>query len=68
MRFGEGFGRSPTNMADCSATTICAGWSIFDYRAMRRFFNVERIGDSGLMRRIACLEYLAAHLGGKLAG
>lgn len=39
-----------------------------DYPAMRRFFNVERIGDSGLMRRIACLEYLAAHLGGKLAG
>ena len=39
-----------------------------DYPAMRRFFNVERINDSGLMRRIACLEYLAAHLGGRLAG
>ena len=39
-----------------------------DFPAMRRFFNVERIGDSGLMRRIACLEYLAAHLGGRLAG
>ena len=39
-----------------------------DYPAMRRFFNVERIGDSGLMRRIACLEHPAAHLGGQLAG
>jgi asparagine synthase (glutamine-hydrolysing) len=39
-----------------------------DYPAMRRFFNVGRIGDSGLMRRIACLEYLAAHLGGRLSG
>jgi hypothetical protein len=37
-----------------------------DYPAMRRFFHVERIADSGLMRRIACLEYLAAHLGGRL--
>ena len=33
-----------------------------DYPAMRRFFNVARIGDSGLMRRIANLEYLAARL------
>ena len=38
-----------------------------DFPAMRRFFDIERIGDSGLMRRIACLEYLAAHLGGRLA-
>jgi asparagine synthase (glutamine-hydrolysing) len=38
-----------------------------EYPAMRRYFNVDRIGDSGLMRRIACLEYLATHLGGKLA-
>jgi len=39
-----------------------------EFPAMRRFFNVERIGDSGLMRRIACLEYLAAHLGSRLVG
>jgi asparagine synthase (glutamine-hydrolysing) len=39
-----------------------------DYPAMRRFFRPETIRDSGLMRRIACLEYLAAHLGGRLAG
>lgn len=38
-----------------------------DYPAMRRFFNVERIGDSGLLRRIANLEYLAQRLGAKLA-
>jgi asparagine synthase (glutamine-hydrolysing) len=38
-----------------------------DYPAMRRFFNVDRINDSGLMRRIANLEYLAQRLGGKLA-
>ena len=37
-----------------------------DYPAMRRFFRVERIRDSGLMRRIANLEYLAQRLGGKL--
>jgi hypothetical protein len=37
-----------------------------EYPAMRRFFNVERIGDSGLMRRVSCLEYFAAQLGGKL--
>lgn len=39
-----------------------------DFPAMRAFFNVERITDSGLWRRIACLEYLAAHLGGRLEG
>jgi asparagine synthase (glutamine-hydrolysing) len=38
-----------------------------DYPAMRRFFRVERITDSGLMRRIACLEYFASYLGGRLA-
>lgn len=36
------------------------------YPVMRRFFNVERIADSGLLRRIACLEYLAANLGSRL--
>jgi asparagine synthase (glutamine-hydrolysing) len=38
-----------------------------DYPAMRRFFRTDRIGDSGMMRRIACLEYLAGYLGGRLA-
>jgi asparagine synthase (glutamine-hydrolysing) len=38
-----------------------------DYPVMRRFFEVERIGDSGLMRRIANLEYFAARLGSRLA-
>jgi asparagine synthase (glutamine-hydrolysing) len=38
-----------------------------DYPAMRRFFRVERIGDPGLLRRIACLEYLAARMGSRLA-
>jgi hypothetical protein len=37
-----------------------------DYPVMRRFFRPEAINDSSLMRRIACLEYLAAHLGSKL--
>lgn len=37
-----------------------------DFPAMRAFFHIERITDSGLWRRIACLEYLAAHLGGRL--
>ena len=37
-----------------------------DYPAMRRFFRTEAINDSGLMRRIACLEYLAGHLGSRL--
>jgi asparagine synthase (glutamine-hydrolysing) len=39
-----------------------------DYPILRRFFNVERIRDSGLSRRIANLEYLAQRLGSKLAG
>jgi len=38
-----------------------------DFPAMRRFFRVERIRDSGLLRRIANLEYLARRLGSKLA-
>lgn len=38
-----------------------------DYPAMRRFFRTDRITDSGMMRRIANLEYLAARLGSKLA-
>ena len=39
-----------------------------EFPAMRRFFRPERITDSGLMRRVACLEYFAAFLGGRLAG
>lgn len=39
-----------------------------DFPAMRRFFRIERITDSGLWRRIANLEYLAAKLGSKLTG
>lgn len=39
-----------------------------DYPAMRRFFRVERVADHGLLRRIACLEYLAAQLGSRLVG
>lgn len=38
-----------------------------DYPIMRRFFRPEGINDSGLMRRIACLEYVAARLGSRLA-
>jgi hypothetical protein len=33
-----------------------------DYPVMRRFFHPERITDSGMMRRIANLEYLAARI------
>ncbi|GAA0738143.1 asparagine synthase C-terminal domain-containing protein [Sphingomonas japonica] len=33
-----------------------------EFPAMRRFFRVEAIGDSGLWRRVACLEYLAKKL------
>ncbi len=39
-----------------------------EYPAMRRYFRLERITDSGMMRRIANLEYLAARLGSQLAG
>lgn len=34
-----------------------------DYPVMRRFFRTDRIADSGMMRRIANLEYLANRLG-----
>lgn len=33
-----------------------------EYPAMRKFFQTERITDSGMMRRIACLEYLGTRL------
>jgi asparagine synthase (glutamine-hydrolysing) len=39
-----------------------------DFPIMRRFFEVDRIADSGLMRRIANLEYFAARLGSRLMG
>jgi asparagine synthetase B (glutamine-hydrolysing) len=37
-----------------------------DFPIMRRFFEVDRIADSGMMRRIANLEYFAARLGSRL--
>ena len=37
------------------------------FPAMQRYFRMENITDSGLWRRIACLEYLAQHLGSRLA-
>jgi hypothetical protein len=37
-----------------------------DMPHMRRFFHVERITDSSLWRRLACAEYLAQHLGGRI--
>lgn len=39
-----------------------------DYPALRRFFRVERIRDTGMIRRLANLEYLAARMGSRLAG
>jgi len=36
------------------------------YPHMRRWFNVDQVSDSGLKRRIALLEYFAAHLGSRL--
>ncbi len=36
------------------------------FPVMSRYFDVEQVADSALRRRIACLEYLAAHLGGTL--
>jgi asparagine synthase (glutamine-hydrolysing) len=39
-----------------------------DFPAMRRFFQPEEITDSGLLRRVANLEYLAQRLGSRLAG
>lgn len=38
-----------------------------DYPMMRRWFDVDNVTDSGLKRRIALLEYFAAHLGSRLA-
>jgi asparagine synthase (glutamine-hydrolysing) len=38
-----------------------------EYPAMRRFFHTGRIADTGLLRRVACLEYLAGRLGSRLA-
>lgn len=38
-----------------------------EFPAMRRFFRVDAITDSAVWRRVACLEYLAARLGSKLA-
>lgn len=37
-----------------------------EFPAMRRFFRIENITDSGLWRRVANLEYLAEKLGSKL--
>ena len=37
-----------------------------DFPAMRAWFAMDRVQDSGLWRRIACLEYLAQRLGSKL--
>ena len=54
-------------MAACSTPDYMGRVVDLDYPAMRRFFRIERITDSGLMRRIANLEYLAARLGSKLA-
>lgn len=34
--------------------------------AMRRFFKIDAITDSGMWRRLACLQYLADRLGAKL--
>ncbi|MEW9854604.1 hypothetical protein [Novosphingobium sp. M1R2S20] len=34
-----------------------------EFPVMRRYFQVEKVTDSALHRRIACLEYFAAHLG-----
>lgn len=38
-----------------------------DFPVMRRFFRPAALGDSGLMRRIANLEYFAARLGSRFA-
>lgn len=38
-----------------------------EFPTMRRYFQLEKIGDSGLWRRIACLEYFAAFLGSRLS-
>lgn len=38
-----------------------------EFPIMRRYFHPEKIGDSGLWRRIACLEYFATFLGSRLS-
>lgn len=38
-----------------------------EFPIMRRYFHLEKISDSGLWRRIACLEYTAAFLGSRLS-
>jgi len=38
-----------------------------EFPVMRRYFQIGRITDSGLMRRIANLEYFAARLGSRLS-
>ena len=38
-----------------------------EYPIMRRWFEIDNVTDSGLKRRIALLEYFAAHLGSRLA-
>ncbi len=37
-----------------------------EFPAMRRFFQIGNLADSGVWRRVACLEYLATHLGSRL--
>ena len=37
-----------------------------EFPAMRRYFHIARIADSGIWQRLACLEYLAGHLGSHL--
>jgi len=38
-----------------------------EFPSMRRYFHLGNISDSGLWRRIACLEYLSAFLGSRLS-
>ncbi|SEP50552.1 hypothetical protein SAMN02990966_07673 [Rhodospirillales bacterium URHD0017] len=38
-----------------------------EFPIMRRYFHPKKINDSGLWRRIACLEYFAAFLGSRLS-
>ena len=54
-------------MAGCLSPDYMGRVVDLDYPVMRRFFRTERIADSGMMRRIANLEYLAARLGSRLA-
>jgi asparagine synthase (glutamine-hydrolysing) len=38
-----------------------------EFPIMRRYFHLEKMNDSGLWRRVACLEYFAAFLGARLS-